>query len=646
MKPKNMIVTSVFLTVILTLWVGVFLLLSPSPIQLPDAKGSYDLSDYNFQESVYTTASSWESWPEKLYTPEALRRAEAPVPQDSLDYTVTQYVTHRLRLILPPGHVYGISMYSTDYSMRLYINGVETDVVGNPGTTREETVPQMREGAYYFVTPGETTELVVQTANFVHKIGCYPPVLTIGTAEQITQYVQNANIKTGVVFGCLMTACLFHLAIFINGRRRVASLIFSVLCLTLSYISKDFPALLFAKYNWQLTIRLEYLACILAASALSLLVHVLFPTALHKCVLYCYLGACGGYSIIIILFDSLIFTHLLPGFQAISTAIIIYGIIRLAMTLWEKKLKNMLAFLGIAMLALFVILDFMQNSTVSAIGYTGMISAGMIFLVFCYNVVLSIEDNILRQRLDEVSRNEHEIRETNRMLERLNRAKTDFLGNISHEMKTPLAVISNCAGITRRQLRQNVHTKETEQNLDDMQHEAVRLGKLVEQLLAVSMEKERQQTLDDTTAALLLCKAADFCAPICRGRENKIELEMERGNIPLRVNTDGIFQVLVNLITNANRQIKNGRIILSVKVNEDKHLAVFAVKDNGSGIPPELLERVFQRGVSGDGSSGLGLSICEEIVWEHNGRMGIESSSNGTSVHFTLPCENRSGEDE
>lgn len=63
------------------------------------------------------------------------------------------------------------------------------------------------------------------------------------------------------------------------------------------------------------------------------------------------------------------------------------------------------------------------------------------------------------------------------------------------------------------------------------------------------------------------------------------------------------------------------------------------VADTGSGIAPELLPFVFERGVSGGGGSGLGLAICKEIVEEHGGEIFIKSEpGGGTAVTFTLPA--------
>lgn len=87
---------SLFLVLILLLWTGLSLLPGPAEVQLPDAEGAYGLTGYDFEDTVYITAPSWESWPERLYAPEDLVDAEAPVEHQSLDFTSVQYATHRL----------------------------------------------------------------------------------------------------------------------------------------------------------------------------------------------------------------------------------------------------------------------------------------------------------------------------------------------------------------------------------------------------------------------------------------------------------------------------------------------------------------------------------------------------------------------
>jgi len=222
------------------------------------------------------------------------------------------------------------------------------------------------------------------------------------------------------------------------------------------------------------------------------------------------------------------------------------------------------------------------------------------------------------------------------LLGRLNSVKSDFLSSLSHEMRTPLTIMGGYAGATMRQIKKNAVDAGTLQNLDTIQQEALRLGRLVEQLKAVSLEKERQLTLTDTDAGTLLKKVAAFCGPIYRKNGNRITVEAGPEPIPLRVNTDHIFQVLFNLITNANNHTQGGRIVLSAVAEENA--VRFEVRDDGGGIDPALLDSVFERGVSGSGGTGLGLAICKEIVEEYGGRIVLLSGEGeGTTVRFTLP---------
>ena len=85
----------------------------------------------------------------------------------------------------------------------------------------------------------------------------------------------------------------------------------------------------------------------------------------------------------------------------------------------------------------------------------------------------------------------------------------------------------------------------------------------------------------------------------------------------------------------------------SVKITAKQAGAMmrFTVRDNGKGIPPALMDKIFQRGVSGDDSTGLGLAICKEVVEAHGGTITADSvPGGGTTIAFTIPLyENEGG---
>jgi hypothetical protein len=175
----------------------------------------------SFEDINYLISKeSWESWTEKLYTPEDLTDENISGQSRLLDaeaYKTLQYATHRLRLSLPPGRIYGIKLTSSDYSMRLYINGEEIDSVGVPGETRETTVPRVQNRVYYFSAELGEAELVVQAANFVHAAdGAWPPDFYIGSHENITTQNTVSAALAFLVVGYLLTAFFDHLEAFVK----------------------------------------------------------------------------------------------------------------------------------------------------------------------------------------------------------------------------------------------------------------------------------------------------------------------------------------------------------------------------------------------------------------------------------------------
>jgi hypothetical protein len=139
-QNSNLLYITLFLVLILALWTGFSLIPQPEKVDLPNASGFCDLSGGDFEDTIYRYVGEWETYPEKLYTPEDFAGGAATGRANVQSYRTIQFATYRLRLTLPPGQTYGISLTSSDYSMRIFIGGAKTDSVGVPGSTRESTV--------------------------------------------------------------------------------------------------------------------------------------------------------------------------------------------------------------------------------------------------------------------------------------------------------------------------------------------------------------------------------------------------------------------------------------------------------------------------------------------------------------------------
>ena len=396
-KNQNIIGIAFFLVLVLIVWTVLFAIPAPAEVRLDDVSVQ-DLSLDDFSSTIYSNSHGWESYPEKLYAPTDFTSGavtEQPRAYAEIDYTSIQYATHRMSFILPPDKTYGLSMKSADYSMRIFIDDKEIDSVGLPGETRETTVPRTLKRIYYFATQTGAVEVVVQTANFVHREGAYPPKLFIGSASMIANKNDGDMLKSCALIFCLITASLYHFGLFLMNRRRKAALLFSVCCLLLSFLNYKTILDFFPDYNWFFAIRFEYINHYLIFAALALFLDTLHPKLLNRIVARIFYAITGVYVLITVVFDPKTFTLLLYGFEAAAALMALYALIRLARNMKNKKAQNALTFAGtlvVVMLGFFDILIKLQLFWIeNTTGLEFATPIGMVFMVFCYALAVALD---------------------------------------------------------------------------------------------------------------------------------------------------------------------------------------------------------------------------------------------------------------
>ncbi|MGI6499151.1 MAG: sensor histidine kinase [Oscillospiraceae bacterium] len=235
--------------------------------------------------------------------------------------------------------------------------------------------------------------------------------------------------------------------------------------------------------------------------------------------------------------------------------------------------------------------------------------------------------------------------EQNLLLTQINRMKNEWISNTSHEMKTPLTVIS--VDVQRAMdLMSDWEDDAQRANAQDLlrkaQAEVMRLARMVNGTLNLASLRENMDKRP-TDCAVLLANCLDIWCISLQKQGNVLRAEIPPDLPKIFCDADLMVQVMENLLQNANTHTHNGTIQIHAKHNET--LVFITVKDDGDGIPEELLPHVFERGVSGSGSTGYGLYLCKVIVESHRGVISIESSpGKGTAVTFTIPsCEGQLG---
>ena len=221
-------------------------------------------------------------------------------------------------------------------------------------------------------------------------------------------------------------------------------------------------------------------------------------------------------------------------------------------------------------------------------------------------------------------------------------ARKQMTADIAHELRTPLSLILGHA--------EAVHDgvlPPTVENFEIIREEATRLEHLVNDLRTLSLADAGELTINP-----------QFIEPerLINEVTSLYQYETQRKNISLDVDVDSplptievdpgrMTQVLTNILDNATRHTpEGGQITLSAKQVNDK--VELAVQDSGPGIPPETLDRIFERFYrtdssrqrDGDGGSGLGLAIAKSIVQAHGGQLSAESEpGKGLRIIISLP---------
>lgn len=214
--------------------------------------------------------------------------------------------------------------------------------------------------------------------------------------------------------------------------------------------------------------------------------------------------------------------------------------------------------------------------------------------------------------------------------------KTRFLADTSHELKTPLTVMSGYAQLSSRMLKKG-QTEEVYDYLASIAKETGRLARLVNELLTIGkLQETRPQT--PVMVGPILTGTAGLYETMVVKQGNRLQTEIDDDLPPVLGDPDRLVQLFVNLLSNANTHTHGGSI--QIKAYRDGGCIRCSVTDTGEGIDPSVLPHVFDRYRSGEQeSSGLGLSICREIVEAYGREIGIESEpGRGTTVWFTLPA--------
>ena len=356
----------------------------------------------------------------------------------------------------------------------------------------------------------------------------------------------------------------------------------------------------------------------------------------------------------VLVLDTTVFTGLIRYFYILGILMAIYCLVRMAMTLKNGKVQNFLAFIGLLVLGIFGIIDVLGHSLMPLqllgrrlltlhLGFQFNVPVAMVFFIFCYALLLALKYAETERQVVEAIAHEKSIAADNAALDMLNRMKSDVMEMVSHETRTPLAVISGYIELIAGEMRQKGVDAQTSADLDKVAVEIQRIASIMTEMQNFSREKHKTEHKAYIQIADIIRQSANLYAPILERKGVKLSVNLPDDLPPIYADSHEFTQVMFNLLQNARNHTENGSVTITAAERDDDtegvNSIIVTISDTGSGIPPDILPDIFKRGVSGlEGGTGLGLPICKEIINSHGGDIKINSRhGTGTTVSFTIP---------
>lgn len=224
------------------------------------------------------------------------------------------------------------------------------------------------------------------------------------------------------------------------------------------------------------------------------------------------------------------------------------------------------------------------------------------------------------------------------------RWQREFVATVSHELRTPLTAIAGALGLLRARASGSLDAQSA-QLLAIAARNAERLARLIDEIL--DLERLEAGRIELRPA---VCAAGDLIRESILGVQplldrSGIRMAVHADDVPVLADRDRAIQVLTNLLSNAIKFSPRGAAI-AVQARETATGVLFSVQDQGRGIPPQDLDRIFQPFQQIDpadarqhGGAGLGLAIVRALVEQMGGHVWVESQvGQGSRFSFTLPA--------
>lgn len=587
------------------------------------------------------------------------------------------FATYRLIILLPENmdelalkieDVYSASGY--------FLNGKAIDYLGFPGVNKYQTVVRYSRPMMIGSVNSQEVELLIRVSNFDNRISGIVGGVTIGEADQMRDIRQKDLFRGHFLIGAFLIIGIYFLGLYLI-RTEQYRLYFSLLCFLMALrvvMILDVPVIGTLNLNGLTTARLDYLNIYFFAPFFILMIRSIFPIEYPPLLYRISLWISGVFIAIVVVSPISLFSFTFPYFFVffiLLSAIFLYVII----LAWSRGRSHAPAYTIGLLILFFGTLNDMLNEievieTVYVVHYT------MFVYLLVYAYIFADKSNYLQQKAqklaDEISEVKYhledlveerttelqavstELEKQKQKLESSNRdlieamnARNRLFAIIGHDVRAPIGY--NLQALEMLIDNPDIEKKEREELLEMMATSSEITYNLLDNLLVWG----RSQTgkLKAMPARLKLKDLIDESLELInvglREKKLKVEVYVSEEHY-VEVDRDQLYIVIRNLMSNAMKFTpeKGSIYISSKKLNGE---VAVSIRDTGIGIPEAIQNKLFDskshvstNGTRGEKGSGLGLTICREIMQTNDGWMKIDSSSGkGTTITLGVKASSR-----
>jgi hypothetical protein len=328
--------------------------------------------------------------------------------------------TYRLRVLLPRsrggagGSRLAVMVPDLGTAYALYLDGVPAGGGGVVGESARAARPGYRPDVFECAPPGDTLDVVLLISNFHHRKGGAWETIVLGTAPAMRDLRELRLVRDFFLFGSISIIGIYHLVLFALRRRERAYLYFGVFCLLIAVrimtTGEYYCVRLFPRIGWEMVIGAEYLSFYAAMPLFFYFMGSLFPAVFPARILRAAAAAGTVFCFIVLVFPSRVYTHTMQTYQALSTAMGLYGLGALLVAMKRGRAGTVPFTAGFVILFVTVINDFLMSNLMAGTGY--LVPFGLFVFIFsqayllsrrfsrAYDSIENLSSKLLQKRMD------------------------------------------------------------------------------------------------------------------------------------------------------------------------------------------------------------------------------------------------------